>query len=400
MAQNLTAKQTAPIILSSVGIMIAAMDIFLPALPHLRTLFQTSEWTMQFSLTLYSVTAALTGFIFGRSSDLYGRRPIILISFVLLTVGSLLCAQATSIHTFLGARFLQSLGGSGISVVGISMLADLFKGVEFARYMAIFGILYPVTYAVAPNIGAYFLTYHDWSWSFYFVAILSTLVFFVFYYVVPEPSDRTQHQNETFFSGLKTFRLIFVQPYFQIMCLAHALPVALSVVYTSNAPFLFIDLHHVSPIIFAQLNLIPVCVNVITTLIYRAVLPNCGLNRALRFGAYVNMTFVVVTLLVHLCIGINQIWIFLSLSALLNIGLPWCLVSAGSLVTQASGIHVGTGMAYLSLMRNGMMSVGVMASGYFYNYSATPTFMFLMVIASLIAFLIHMGLKMNMKTET
>ncbi len=63
--------------------------------------------------TAYLVTATLATPLYGKLSDIHGRRPVYLAAIALFTAGSLLCASATSIYTLAAFRAVQGLGGGG-----------------------------------------------------------------------------------------------------------------------------------------------------------------------------------------------------------------------------------------------------------------------------------------------
>ena len=77
-----------------------AMNVFLPSLPGITAYFNTSSANAQLSVSLYLAAVAFLQLIFGPLSDKFGRRPVILIAFSIMIIGTLICIFATSIETY------------------------------------------------------------------------------------------------------------------------------------------------------------------------------------------------------------------------------------------------------------------------------------------------------------
>ena len=75
-----------------------AMNVFLPSLPGITDYFETTAANAQLSVSLYLTAVALLQLVFGPLSDKYGRRPVILIAFSIMIVGTLICIFATTIE--------------------------------------------------------------------------------------------------------------------------------------------------------------------------------------------------------------------------------------------------------------------------------------------------------------
>lgn len=83
-----------------------AMNVFLPSLPSITTYFDTTSANAQLSVSLYLTAVAILQLIFGPLSDKFGRRPIILIAFFIMIIGTLICIFAETIEIFLAGRII------------------------------------------------------------------------------------------------------------------------------------------------------------------------------------------------------------------------------------------------------------------------------------------------------
>ncbi len=123
--------------------------------------------TMAWVVSAYLVTSTVTTPIHGRLSDLYGRRPILLLNIVLFVGSSVLCALAWSMPTLIAARAIQGVGGGGLRSVSQAALADIIPPRERGRYQGYFAAVFITANALGPVLGGFFA--HDLSWHWIFL---------------------------------------------------------------------------------------------------------------------------------------------------------------------------------------------------------------------------------------
>ncbi len=122
--------------------------------------------------TAYLITSTISTPLYGKLSDIYGRKPLYLTSIGLFLLGSLLSGTATSMYQLAGYRALQGLGGGGLMSLAITILGDLLSPRERARYQAMFLAVFGVSSVAGPIIGGFFadtaifLGITGWRWIF------------------------------------------------------------------------------------------------------------------------------------------------------------------------------------------------------------------------------------------
>lgn len=122
--------------------------------------------------TAYLITSTIATPLYGKLSDIYGRKPFYLTAIGLFLLGSLLCGTATSMYQLAGYRAIQGLGGGGLMSLAITILGDLLSPRERARYQAMFLAVFGVSSVVGPIIGGFFagadhfLGITGWRWIF------------------------------------------------------------------------------------------------------------------------------------------------------------------------------------------------------------------------------------------
>lgn len=172
------------LITGSVALTESATDIYAPALSALATFFCCSPALVSLTMSYNLLGLALSSLVYGALSDHFGRRPMLLGSLFIFTIGSFGATFASSMNALISWRFIQGIGGGGAPVCGYSIVCDLFHGKERAQELSKMGMWVAFAPAVAPVIGAALLQYASWRMiflllSFLAIAQLLALVFFL-----------------------------------------------------------------------------------------------------------------------------------------------------------------------------------------------------------------------------
>ncbi|HEX9115064.1 MAG TPA: MFS transporter, partial [Anaerolineae bacterium] len=125
-----------------------------------------STYSWVFSAYLLASTATVP--IYGKSSDVYGRRPVFVAAMGLFLLGSLLCGQARSMTGLIAARTLQGVGAGGLMPLAFTIIGDLFSFEQRARMQGLFSGVWGVSAIVGPLLGGFLVDRISWHWVFYF----------------------------------------------------------------------------------------------------------------------------------------------------------------------------------------------------------------------------------------
>lgn len=115
----------------------------------------------------YLLAATVTGPIFGKLSDTYGRKPIYLIGVFLFLLGSILSGTADSMTGLIIFRTIQGLGAGAVQPVAITIVGDIFELETRARIQGLFGAVWGMSALVGPAAGGLITDYLSWRWVFY-----------------------------------------------------------------------------------------------------------------------------------------------------------------------------------------------------------------------------------------
>jgi MFS transporter, DHA1 family, multidrug resistance protein len=173
-----------------VGLGALSIDMFLPSLPTIAAVFDTTPATAQLTVILFLVAFAGAQLGYGPLSDRFGRRGVLIGGLALYTVGGLGCALAPSIGVLVGARVLQALGGGCGPVVARAVIRDLHDRDRAARifsYMATAQSLNPM---LAPIVGGHLHEAFGWRAVFVVLAGLGAVFTLLMIVGVPETNVR------------------------------------------------------------------------------------------------------------------------------------------------------------------------------------------------------------------
>ncbi|MDX1378792.1 MAG: MFS transporter, partial [Anaerolineales bacterium] len=160
------------IILVTIGIMLslfmASMEatVVATAMPTIvGQLGGLEHYSWVFSAFMLSRTTTVP--LYGKISDLYGRRNLYLFAMALFLIVSVLCAQADSMTFLIFARTLQGLGAGGMMPLAFIMIGEMFSLEQRAKMQGVFSSVFGVSSIVGPLLGGFIVDTLSWHWVFY-----------------------------------------------------------------------------------------------------------------------------------------------------------------------------------------------------------------------------------------
>ncbi|MZQ82961.1 DHA2 family efflux MFS transporter permease subunit [Paenibacillus sp. 5J-6] len=122
--------------------------------------------------------------IFGKLSDMYGRKRFFIFGIVVFMLGSALCGTATSIVQLSIYRAIQGIGGGALVPIAFTIMFDAVKPESRGKLMGLFGAVFGMSSIFGPLLGAYMTDYVKWEWIFYInlpLGLIAFLMVAIFY---------------------------------------------------------------------------------------------------------------------------------------------------------------------------------------------------------------------------
>lgn len=151
------------------GLLLAALDqtIVATAGPAIQRDLNIEPSLYVWITTAYLVTSTVFVPIYGKLSDLYGRKPILIVAISVFLLGSLLCGLAQTPLQLILFRAFQGLGSAGLFVTAFAIIADIFPPAVRGRYTGLFGAVFGLSSVVGPLVGGFLTDNISWHWVFF-----------------------------------------------------------------------------------------------------------------------------------------------------------------------------------------------------------------------------------------
>ncbi|OWA35633.1 MFS transporter [Saccharibacillus sp. O16] len=175
-----------------------------PATPSIVGEFEAAS-LMSWVFAAYLLTMAVTTPIFGKLSDLFGRKPIFLVGCLLFIVGSALCGFAGGMEQLIAFRALQGIGAGAVIPVTFTIVGDLYKMEERGRVQGMISSVWGIASLVGPLLGGYLVDTFSWRWIFGINVPFGLLA--VLFIMVFLKEERSRKKAKIDWAGAATFTI-------------------------------------------------------------------------------------------------------------------------------------------------------------------------------------------------
>jgi MFS family permease len=153
------------IVILFIGVLMGALDISIvgPAIPSIEQALDVESRVLGWIFSIYVLFNLVGVSLFARLSDIYGRRPVYILSLSIFGAGSLVVSLSCSFTMLLAGRAIQGFGASGIFPVASAVVGDVFPKEKRGRILGLIGAVFGLAFLIGPIIAGILLKYFSWT---------------------------------------------------------------------------------------------------------------------------------------------------------------------------------------------------------------------------------------------
>ena len=192
------------------GLFLSALDqtIVGTAMPRILTDLSGID-LYTWVVTIYLLTSTVTGPIYGKLSDQFGRKRLLMVGVTLFLLGSFLSGLSQNMIELIAFRGLQGLGAGALFPISLAVIGDLFSPQERGKYQGLFGAVFGISALIGPALGGFLTDNISWHWVFFVNLPIGAVALFIIWRLLPAHTQ-TGVTRRVDYLGAASFTLALV----------------------------------------------------------------------------------------------------------------------------------------------------------------------------------------------
>ena len=184
-----------------IGMFLAALDQTIMATATKTIADDLNGFDLQaWATTAFLITSTISTPLYGKLSDIYGRRGFFLFAIAIFVIGSMLCGLSQNMYELAAFRAIQGIGAGGLMSMALAIIGDIVPPRERAKYQGFFLAVFGTASVIGPLLGGFFagqdsiIGITGWRWIFYLNVPIGIAAMAVVARVLHLPHTRTDHR--------------------------------------------------------------------------------------------------------------------------------------------------------------------------------------------------------------
>lgn len=186
--EHLSNKRKLTIMMAIMAAMLFAainQTITSTAMPRIISILNGMEY-YTWTINIYMLTSTIATVLVGKLSDMFGRKPFLLIGILLFMVGAFLTGTSNDVYQFILYRGIQGIGAGIIQSSAFTAVGDLFPPRERGKWMGLMMAIFGFSSVLGPTLGGYMVDHMDWHWLFWIFLPLGVVAFIMILALFPK----------------------------------------------------------------------------------------------------------------------------------------------------------------------------------------------------------------------
>ncbi|QXE90218.1 multidrug effflux MFS transporter [Geomonas subterranea] len=232
------------------GFSAMSIDMYLPAFPQMARDLKVPLSTVQLSVSAFLFGSAAGQLFYGPLADRWGRRRPLLLGLSLYVAATIGCAMVHSGSGLLWWRVVMALGGGAGMVISRAVVRDLYDTAEAARMFSLLMLVMGLAPILAPVAGGQLLLVSGWRGIFIFLGVFGLASLIAAAVALPESLPVERRVRRSASDMTKVYWHLLKNRHYLRYAVALGCVAGVNFSYISGAPFVFIELHGLSPQFF------------------------------------------------------------------------------------------------------------------------------------------------------
>ena len=321
-------------------------DMYLPTVPTIMREFHTTPAVTQLGLTMAMVGMACGAGVWGSLSDKYGRKPILIISLVIFSIGTAISLFSSNITFFVSCRFVMGFGGGGAVVLSRSIPTDIYSGRNLAVIMALVGAINGIAPAAGPLLGGFLAKAVGWRGIFAVLLAIGVIMIFSTARMKESLPPAKREHGKGLKQYLEAYKALFKNGRYMLYVCVKGTSIGLLYGYISSAPFIIQDHFHYSAMAFGAIigaNAVAIALGSMAAVRFKI------LKQAMVVGIIGMFVFAVADAIVFLTTPSLLLYELFSVPMLFFSGMIY--TGANTLAMAEGSSDAGTASAILSIVK-------------------------------------------------
>ncbi len=380
MSDSETRRYTLALLLALTGTSAFSLQFFVPAMPALVGIFETTPAMVQLTLTLFLAAYGIFQAIYGPLSDRFGRKPVLVAAITIYIAGSFLGAAALSIEMVIIARVLQAVGAAAGFVLVPAIARDVYGRDGAPRAMGYISMTNGFISAAGPLVGGLIHQYAGWRYGLMATGALGvTMLIFTVLYL--RESGTVVRQRVAIAVLARGYAALAKTRGFMGYVLSVASVNGVFYAFLAGAAFVAIENLGVSPSGFGLLMVPAVAMFMTASFFSDRLARRIGTTRVILIGTLFTATGAVGLLVVSLA-GHQSVTALLIASAFMGLGngqvLPACISEAVSIEPRLAG----TASAWLGVSQMAVAAAASQIYGFIHDGTTVPVALLMTILGA------------------